>query len=272
MNGIDWSSSETQILSIDGIGIEARRWGPAPDTAMTLVLLHEGLGSVAMWRDFPEKLARETGMGVLAYSRQGYGKSDPCTLPRPLDYMEREASQVLPKLLDLAGIRRCLLIGHSDGASIAALHQQEQDGRVSGLVLMAPHFFVEDISVESIEIAGTAWRETDLPDRLGKYHEDAENAFLGWNGAWLDPAFRNWNIADCINAFRVPCLAIQGRQDGYGTAAQIEAIALRSKMPVEPHLLDDCEHAPHKDQPQHTLSLISDFARRIAETESVSAT
>ena len=260
---MNWFEPNTQFLSINSVSLEARSWGPPPDQALTFVLLHEGLGSVAMWRDFPDRLHQETGMGVFAYSRQGYGRSDRCELPRPLDYMEIEASQVLPAMLDAAGVKRCILIGHSDGGSIAALHQSVTDDRVEGLVLMAPHFFVEDLSIESIEVARVAWRETDLPSRLGKYHTYPENAFLGWNDAWLNPAFRGWNISACIDAFRVPCLAIQGRQDAYGTAAQIEVIAQRSTAPVDIYLLDDCEHAPHKHQPEKTLALICDFARRI---------
>ena len=271
MKNLDWSSATTQFLPVDDVSIEMRAWGPLRSKTLPVVLLHEGLGSVAMWRDFPEKLATTIGTGVLAYSRQGYGQSDPCTLPRPLDYMEREATRVLPRILDAADIKQCILVGHSDGASIAALHQMTGDDRVRGLVLMAPHFFVEDLSVESIGIVRTAWRETDLPRRLGKYHRDPENAFLGWNQAWLDPAFRDWNISHCIDRFRVPCLAIQGKLDGYGTKAQVDIISARSPGPVETHMLDECQHSPHKDQPAETLALISDFVRRISATESATA-
>ena len=213
-----------------------------------------------MWRDFPARLADRTSCGVLAYSRQGYGQSAPCALPRPLDYMEREARDVLPIVLDAMGIEQTVLIGHSDGASIAALHQREvPDPRVIGLVLMAPHFFVEDLSVESIANARVAWRETDLPQRLGRYHADVENAFRGWNDAWLDPAFRDWDISDSIDHFRVPCLALQGRQDEYGTSRQIDVIAERSAAPVRTEFLDDCGHSPFKDQPEAVLARIQAF-------------
>ena len=263
---IDWSASgEDQFLSIGGVSLEAKCWGASPDTSLTLVLLHEGLGSVVMWRDFPQRLSEATDAGVFAYSRQGYGKSDPCELPRPLDYMEREARDVLPKVLDAAGIGQAILIGHSDGASIAALHQGfADDDRIRGLVLMAPHFFVEDLSISSIENARVAWRETDLPERLGRYHTDPANAFLGWNQAWLDPGFRDWDITWCIDRFRVPCLAIQGRLDEYGSARQVEVIAERSPATVDVHLLDDCEHSPFRDARSETLDLITAFRSRVS--------
>lgn len=257
-------SQTEQMLSLDGALIEACTWGQPSGSAPTLVLLHEGLGSVAMWRTFPEKLAAATGLGVFAYSRQGYGNSSPCDLPRPLDYMEREATEVLPKVMDAAGLGRCILVGHSDGGSIAALnHAYVNDPRVEGLVLVAPHFFVEDISIESIDIVRTAWRSTDLPERLGKYHANPENAFLGWNQAWLDPAFRDWDITDCLDQMQVPCLALQGKMDDYGTAAQVEIIPTRSKALCEVHLIDDCGHSPFKDQPDQTLDLISSFVGRL---------
>ena len=272
MSGLNWLSTDKQMLSISGVRLEVQTWGPPPQEAPTLVLLHEGLGSVAMWRDFPEKMSVATGLGVFAYSRQGYGNSDPCNLPRPLDYMEREASQVLPSLLEAASIQESVLLGHSDGASIAALHQSNPGAdQVRGLVLMAPHFFVEDISVESIRNVRTAWRETDLSDRLGKYHASPENAFRGWNDAWLDAGFRDWNITDCIDAISVPCMAIQGRLDEYGTAAQVEVLSKHSRAEVEIHLLDDCGHSPHKDQPDQTIALISAFTKRILKRQQVPA-
>ena len=187
-----------------------------------------------------------------------------------MDYMEREATDVLPQVLDAAGIRQCVHIGHSDGASIAALHQAATgDERVLALVLMAPHFFVEDLSIQSIRNVRTAWRETDLPQRLGKYHADAENAFCGWNEAWLDERFLEWDIKDCIDHISVPCLALQGRFDEYGTAAHIETLSARSRSDVEVHFLPECGHSPHRDQPDQTLALISAFARRVSSTQQV---
>ncbi|MEM9062341.1 MAG: alpha/beta hydrolase [Pseudomonadota bacterium] len=264
MVGFDWHGSGHQFLKIDGVALEARAWGPPPSAACTIILLHEGLGSVAMWRDFPQALADRTDCGVLAYSRQGYGASDACALPRPLDYMEREARDVLGPVLDASGVRQAVLFGHSDGGSIAALYAGfKPDPRVRGIVLMAPHFFVEDVSIHAIERARAAWRETDLPVRLGKYHTRPEIAFRGWNNAWLNPGFRAWDIRDALAELRVPCLAIQGHQDPYGTAAQVKIIEERSPSPVAIHLLDDCEHSPHREQSERTLALIADFVRSL---------
>ncbi|MEM7213811.1 MAG: alpha/beta hydrolase [Pseudomonadota bacterium] len=260
MKPYEWPVCGRRVLQIANTSLEVEAIGPPPGSATTLILLHEGLGCVEMWRDFPMRLADLTGLGVLAYSRQGYGQSAPCVLPRPLDYMEREAREVLPSVLDAMGIEQAVLIGHSDGASIAALHQREApDSRIIGLVLMAPHFFVEDLSIESIANARVAWRETDLSKRLGRYHANVENAFQGWNDAWLDPGFRDWDISDSIDHFGVPCLALQGRQDEYGTARQIEIITERSSASVLTELLDECGHAPFKDQPEAVLARIQTF-------------
>ena len=171
--------------------------GPRPDAAPTLVLLHEGLGCVGLWGDFPEKLQEATGAGVFVYSRAGYGQSSPVTLPRPLTYMHDEARDMLPRLLDEIGFRRGLLIGHSDGASIAAIYAgSHQDHRVGGLVLIAPHFFTEDAGIASIVEARKAYETGDLRQRLSRWHADVDNAFKGWNGAWLDPDFRQWDITE----------------------------------------------------------------------------
>jgi pimeloyl-ACP methyl ester carboxylesterase len=250
---------------VAGKKIETVWHGPAPDRAPTLVLLHEGLGCVALWRDFPEKLAQRTGFGVLAYSRPGYGKSDPVPLPRPLTYMHDEASEILPAVLDQAKIRKCILVGHSDGASIAAIYAGgRQDFRVRGLVLLAPHFFCEDICVRSIAAAKEAYEKTDLRERLARYHGDnVDVAFWGWNRAWLDPDFRNWDITEFLPTVRVPMLVIQGRDDQYGTAAQIETAQNETFCPVEVLYLDRCRHAPHFDQPDATLEAIAEFAQRL---------
>lgn len=266
MSNTFWSDKFSSMLKIGAASLEFRAWGRPPMQAPSIVLLHEGLGSVALWRDFPEKIAEATGLGVLAYSRQGYGQSDPCVLPRPLDYMTREARDVLPLVLEQTGIQSCILLGHSDGASIAALHQAlVPDPRVLGLILMAPHFFVELPALDSIRNVRTAWRETDLPQRLGKYHADPQNAFQGWNDAWLDPGFESWDIAECIDQFSVPCLAFQGDMDEYGTAVHLDLIRQRSIFPVETHVLEACGHSPQKDQPEVTLRLIAGFATRQAQ-------
>jgi pimeloyl-ACP methyl ester carboxylesterase len=254
-----------------GRKIEAAWHGPSPDQAPTLVLLHEGLGCVALWRDFPEKLAQRTGCGVLVYSRPGYGKSASVPLPRPLTYMHDEAFDVLPAVLDQAKIQKCILVGHSDGASIATIYAGgRQDFRVRGLVLMAPHFFCEDISVRSIADAKAAFEKTDLRERLARYHGDnVDVAFWGWNRAWLDPDFRDWNITEYLPTIRVPMLVIQGRDDQYGTAAQIEAAQNDTYCPVEVLHLDRCRHSPHIDQPDATLEAIAEFAQRVLMHEGI---
>lgn len=257
-----WTPQETLILGTADTRLEARCWGPPPEEAPTLVLLHEGLGCVALWRDFPERLARSTGWGVLAWSRAGYGRSDPCPLPRPLDYMEREAA-LLPEVLDVAGIRSTTLVGHSDGGSIAALAGAARDPRVTGLILIAPHFFVEDCSVAAVAAARDAYA-TGLRDRLAKYHDDPDCAFHGWNDTWLNPGFRAWDITWCLERVDVPVLAIQGAEDPYGTAQQITGITGRCPAPVATHLLPGCGHAPHLEVPDALLELITGFTKNPA--------
>jgi pimeloyl-ACP methyl ester carboxylesterase len=253
-----------RALTVSGHNIEAAWHGPAPQVAPTLVLLHEGLGCVAMWRDFPEKLAQRTGLGVLTYSRLGYGKSDPVPLPRPLTYMHDEALQVLPAILDQAKIESAILIGHSDGASIATIYAGAgKDPRLRGLVLMAPHFFCEELSIRSIAAAKEAYETTDLRARLARYHGDnVDVAFRGWNDAWLHPDFRNWSIREFLPGITLPMLIIQGRDDQYGTAAQIVCARAAAAGPIEVLLFDQCRHSPQTDQPEQTLEAIADFAQR----------
>jgi pimeloyl-ACP methyl ester carboxylesterase len=249
---------------VAGRRIEAVWHGAAPDRAPTLVLLHEGLGCVATWRDFPARLAERTGYGVLVYSRAGYGKSDPVSLPRPLSYMHDEALDALPLVLDQAGVRKTVLVGHSDGASIATIYAGgTQDFRVRGLVLLAPHFFVEDMGLRSIEAAKHAYENGNLRARLARYHANVDAAFWGWNRAWLDPGFRAWRLDEYLAHVRVPMLIIQGEDDEYGTAAQIDLAKEETYSPVEALLLKDCRHAPQYDQPEATLEAIAEFAGRI---------
>ena len=187
MTGLPW----TPAIVVDGKRLEARWWGPGPGGAPTLVLLHEGLGCVALWRDIPERLAAATGFGVFAYSRLGYGHSDPIEPPWPMTYMHDEALKILPRVLDAAGIKRAILIGHSDGGSIAAIHAGGiRDSRIAGIVTIAAHFFVEDLNISSIEQIRTTYETSDLRERLARYHAHPDVAFRGWNGAWLDPRFR----------------------------------------------------------------------------------
>ena len=259
-------------LTAGGKGLEYACHGPSPDKAPTLVLLHEGLGCVALWRDFPARLAQATGFGVFVYSRAGYGQSDPADLPRPIHYMTNEARQVLPQVLDAVGVRKAVLVGHSDGATIAAIHAGSvADTRVRGIVLMAPHFFTEDMGLAQIAEAGRAYETGDLRARLAKYHADPDNAFRGWNDAWLNPDFRDWNVADVIDYVRVPILAIQGRQDQYGTLAQIDEIEARSYAPVDTLILDDCRHVPFADQPDAVLAALADYCARLTRIEAAKA-
>lgn len=230
-----------------------------------LVVLHEGLGSVAMWRDFPAQLAERTGRGVLVYSRYGYGRSTPCTTHPVGDrYMHREALEALPELLDRRGLERPILVGHSDGGSIALIHAGGAGRPVGGVVTLAAHVFNEDVCVASIEQAKKAFETTDLKDKLGRYHDDPEGAFWLWNQAWLAPSFRDWNIEEYLPDITCPVLAIQGAQDEYGTGAQIEAIGGQVAGPCETLILPDCRHSPHRDQPERTVDLIANFAAAIA--------
>lgn len=264
---IDWEA-RGGFLEAGGTRLEWGCFGPVPGDRPVIVLLHEGLGCLALWRDFPEMLSNATRCPVFAYSRAGYGQSDPCALPRPLDYMTREAVEVLPDVLNALGADRVILMGHSDGATIAAIHAGSvEDHRVRGLVLMAPHFFAEEMGLAEIARAKEAYETTDLRAKMGKYHRDPDVAFYGWNGAWLDPGFRAWNVADAIDYIRVPALVIQGRGDQYGTLAQVDEIAGRSYAPVDTCVLDDCRHAPQFDQPAQVLAAVADFTARLERIE-----
>ena len=255
-------------VNIDGTRLEYTCHGPSPAEALSIVLLHEGLGSVALWRDLPERLANATGCGVLAYSRAGYGGSGPAHLPRPLDYMTREAVDVLPKVLDAFSIRKAVLFGHSDGATIAAIHAGSISNlRVRGLILMAPHFFTEPGGLAEIAKARAAFEKGDLRRRMAKYHTDPDATFRGWNDAWLDPDFRAWNVADVLDYIRVPILAIQGRQDPYGTLDQIAEIENRSYAPVDTLILEECGHAPHRDHSETVLAASAEFVARLQRIE-----
>jgi pimeloyl-ACP methyl ester carboxylesterase len=234
--------------------------GPAPKDAPTLVFLHEGLGSLAGWRDFPAALAAATGFGALVYSRAGYGGSELADLPRPVRFMHDEA-EVLGEVLAVAGVRDAVLVGHSDGASIAIIHAGSAAGtRVRALVLEAPHVFTEAEGLESIARIADTYRTTDLPARLAKYHGDnTEGAFWGWNRVWLDPEFRAWNIEAYLGSVRVPTLVIQGEDDEYGTMRQVEAITRQLAGPVETLILPDCGHTPHRDQRERVIKELVRF-------------
>lgn len=252
------------LLAVDGVELEARWVGPARDGGPVLVFLHEGLGSITQWRDAPAAIAEATGRPALIYARQGYGRSTPVAVPRPLTYMHDEAAR-LPAVLAAAGIEEAILIGHSDGASIAVIAAGAGHVAPRGIVLIAPHVFVEDVSVESIARAADAYRTGDLRARLARHHADVDGAFWGWNHAWLDPAFRAWNLEAYLPRITAPILVVQGEHDEYGTAAQVEAIARGAGGPVEVAWVPAAGHAPFRDAPARVVERISAFAARAAQ-------
>lgn len=263
-----WQSGKPFEITAGGHRLEAVGYGPAPDSADTIVLLHEGLGSVALWKDFPRRLAETTGTGVLAYSRACYGKSEVCALPRGVDYMHREALDVLPDVLKAVGFERGILMGHSDGASIAAIYAGGvQDHRVRGLVLMAPHFFVEPCTKTSALAARKTFENGDLRQRLGLYHANVDAAFRGWNDAWINPAFQDWDISEFLAFIRVPVLGIQGQNDPYGTRAQVDVLPEQLYSPADVSLLTGIGHSPHNEDPDKVLSLVGAFAGQLARIE-----
>ncbi len=252
-------------MVIDGQRLEYSLTGPGGSAGPLLVLIHEGLGCASLWRDFPDLLQEATGCQVLAYSRQGYGGSSAVALPRPLSYMHHEAVNVLPGVLDFLDRERVVLIGHSDGASIAAIHAGlVRDDRVGSIVLMAPHFFAEECGLRSIAAAKQLFEAGDLRHRLQRHHGgNVDCAFRGWSEAWLDTGFRDWDITGVLKTIRVPVLAFQGGGDEYGSGRQICVVEQNCGGFVETMIVPDCGHAPQRDQPAKTLKLISDFVRRV---------
>ncbi len=226
-----------------------------------IVMLHEGLGSVALWKDFPERLAKAAERRVLVYSRYGYGRSDPLTEPRRVDYMHTEARETLPELLSALGVERPVLFGHSDGASIALIYAARPARPVSSVVALAPHVFVEAYGLSNIAEARRAYLRDDLRERLARRHADVEGAFWGWNDIWLSPAFADWNIESLLPDVACPVLAIQGLDDEYGTMEQLDRLArgLRDLRRVE---LADCGHSAHRDQPEAVLAASVEFLER----------
>ncbi|CDM25401.1 benzoate degradation ring-cleavage hydrolase [Castellaniella defragrans 65Phen] len=251
------------------LDIEYRIIPAARPDAEWLVFLHEGLGSLSMWKDWPERLCAAVQCRGLVYSRAGYGASTPRAPGErwPVEFMHRQADEALPALLDALGLgaEKPILFGHSDGASIALLHAALHPGRVRAVAVAAPHIFVEDVTLASIERARAAYLHTDLPHRLGRYHQDPDSAFWGWNDVWLDPAFRDWNIEPALADIRCPVLAIQGRDDEYGTLKQIYGI--RRKLPqTELCIIEQCGHSPHKDQPAAVLEAMAAFVGRLRDS------
>jgi pimeloyl-ACP methyl ester carboxylesterase len=247
------------FAAINGRCIEYAAIPGDAGAAGTLVFLHEGLGSVALWRDFPRKVATRLRAPALVYSRFGYGASDGLQGKRTPRFMHDEALGVLPALLDQLGIDRPILVGHSDGASIALIHAAAAGRPVTGLVCLAPHVFVEPVCVESIAKIRQTYLETDLKQRLAKYHARVDDAFLGWADIWLDPAFRDWSIEDLLDRIDQPLLLIQGENDEYGTLAQLDRIEARVTGSSHRVVLPACGHSPHRDQEAAVIDAIAAF-------------
>ena len=249
---------QSGFLSLEDRRLEyARHPGTRPDLP-PLLLLHEGLGSVSLWRDFPAALAAATGREAVVWSRQGYGRSS--TLPAPFGprYMHDAAADEVPAVIEALGLEAPVLIGHSDGASIALIYAAGSDADVSGLIVLAPHVIVEDVSIQGIEQTRDLFETTDLKERLGRHHADPEAVFRAWNDVWLSAAFRDWSIEDMLPSVRLPILAIQGTDDQYGTLDQIDRIERGAPSTVERLVLDACGHSPHRDQPDAVIRAIAD--------------
>jgi pimeloyl-ACP methyl ester carboxylesterase len=266
-NGATNKSDESHVktgqayLTVDGKRLETIWYGPSPDLAPTLVFLHEGLGCAQMWRDFPARLADATGCGALVYSRLGYGRSEPCRLPRPVRFMHDEGLRVLPRLLAAAEIQECILVGHSDGGSIAIIYAGGTAApQLKGLITEAAHVFCEELTLASIQRAKAAYEQGDLRNRLTRFHgSNTQCAFQGWNDAWLHPDFVHWNLEEYLPAITVPMLVIQGEDDPYGTRRQVETIARQAGAGARVLMLAGCGHSPHRDQEDTVLEAMQAY-------------
>lgn len=266
---IDATSSAQITWRGRAVSIEHRWIAPERTERPLMVFLHEGLGSVSMWRDFPQRLCEAADLRGLVYSRPGYGRSSPRAADEHWapDFMHRQAHEVLPALLEALGVDSAKsppwLLGHSDGGSIALLHAARWPTRVAGAIVLAPHIQVEDLSIASIAQARIAYETTDLRTRLARHHDDPDSAFRGWNDIWLHPDFRAWTIEDEIGSITCPLLAVQGLDDEYGTLEQIRGIARRVPQ-TELLELPECGHSPHKDQPAALIAAVCQFMRHHA--------
>lgn len=265
-------AARCQVL---GHELEYRWIGPGPRDAPTIVFLHEGLGCLGMWRDFPDRVASETGCGALVYSRMGYGASGPVRGPRPVRFMHDEALEVLPAVIKRFQLEEVVLFGHSDGASIAVIYAGARprgfggpqgpplrSSSVRALILEAPHVFVEPVCVERIARIAQEYETTRLRERLAKYHGGNTDAmFKTWTDVWLRPEFRQWNIEEYLPSIESPVLVVQGEEDEYGTLKQVEALVTQVKGPATSLVLPRCGHSPHSDQPEAVLEAAGRFVR-----------
>lgn len=247
------------VTASDTRGLDTAWWGRRDAGGPTLVLLHEGLGSIELWRDFPQRLVDATGLAAFAYTRAGYGRSGPCEMPRPMDYLHREALNVLPRVLDEQGIGDCVLIGHSDGATIAAIHAGlVHDPRVLGIVLIAPHYFVEPLCLEVLAQVRGTFESSGLRRRMARYHDDVDMAFRGWNDIWLSGAFRGFDLSNVLAGITAPVLQIQGRDDPYATWAQPAMADRLVRGPIRT-VAPAARHAPHLEAVDETMAEITAF-------------
>jgi pimeloyl-ACP methyl ester carboxylesterase len=251
--------------NVDGRRLETVLIHPQRSERPCIVFLHEGLGSVSMWKEFPQAVCDAANCRGLIYSRLGYGRSDLLENPRAVNYMHAEAIDVLPEILAQLDISQPVLFGHSDGASIALIHAAMYPDRVAGVIALAPHIFVEQLSIDSIVAARGIYQSTDLKQKLRRYHDDPDSAFRGWNDIWLDPDFRTWNIRSLLPGISVPILAIQGEQDEYGTMAQIDELAQAASAAgiVQLLKLQQCGHSPQKDQPRAVIEAAAGFIAKL---------
>jgi pimeloyl-ACP methyl ester carboxylesterase len=258
---MDFQRSRINHLYINGKRLEMAWHGPPPEDAPTLVFLHEGLGCISTWGDFPSELAAATGCGAFVYSRLGYGKSDAIILPRPIRYMHDEGLDVLPQILEVTGIRDCILIGHSDGGSIAIIYAGGTEvAPLRGVITEAAHVFCEDICIQAVHNAREMYLNGALKRSLEKHHGgNTENVFWGWHDVWLLPDFRNWNLEEYLSEVKIPMLVIQGEDDQHGSPAQAEAISRQVPASGEAMMIPDCGHAPHKEQEAVVFNAMKTF-------------
>ena len=252
-------------IEVCGYKLEIRRIKAKKIGNPTLVFLHEGLGCVSMWKDFPDRLAKETGLAALIYSRRGYGGSDKFSLPRQLDYMHEEGIDVLPALLRTEQVNRAILIGHSDGGSISLIYAGSKfASKLDALIMIAPHVFVEKISVESIKKIQKDFKLGDLRERLARYHMDnLDSVFWGWSNIWVSPSFRKWNIEEYLPQINVPTIVIQGDKDQFGSLSQVNSIIEKTKLEVKYKIIKNCGHSPHLENSGEVLGVLSDFIKKL---------
>ena len=255
---------DSEYIKIGGRRLEIARYGPSPTEAPTLVFLHHGLGCVGTWQDFPFRLATATGCGAIVYSRLGHGRSDPCPLPPSTRFMHDEGLEVLPELLDIAGVRECVLIGHSDGGSIAIIYAGGTSaGPLRGVITEAAHVFFEPMTVRALHEAKESYERGELCERLRKHHgRNTDGAFRRWNDTWLHPDFVDWDLREYLPHVKVPMLVIQGEDDEYGTAAQTETIARHATAETRIMMLPGCGHSPHLELETMMLEAMSSFISR----------